>query len=236
MKYLDSPLTRAQILIVTDDVDTSLAWSRILQRHDLGVVVTSFDDISNVAAKIHAFSEILVDHRDTPDRALQVCRRLRGMSHQPLLLFTYETDERFHLEAYRLGVEECVKKPISGPLLAAKAQAWLRQAFQDDDSVQKLTANGFSLDPETRLFETADDSVKLSHLECRLLSVLIANRGQVMESGLLARRVWSMYPDPDPRLLKNLIYRLRNKIDRVSGGRQYIHSIAGIGYVFRVEG
>ena len=235
MNNLDSPLARTQILIVTDDVDTSFAWSRILQRDYAIVEVIGFDDIPNVAAKIHSFSEILVDHRDTPNRVLEVCRRLRGMSQHPLLLFTYETDERFHIEAYRLGVEECISKPIGGPLLVAKTKAWLRQAFQYGDSVQDLTVDGFRLDPETRIFGTDELSVKLSNLECRLMSILMANRGQVMESRHLARRVWSMYSDPDPQMLKNLVYRLRHKVEPVVGGRQYIESVVGIGYVLRSE-
>ena len=159
------------------------------------------------------------------------------MSPQPLLLFTYEADERFHIEAYRLGVEECVGKPIGIPLFVAKTRAWLRQVYQyqHGEAAQTLSANGFYLDPETSMFGTHEERVKLSNLECRLMSVLMVNRGQVVETGLLARRVWSMYSNPDPRMLKNLVYRLRQKVERVSGGRQYIQSVAGTGYLFQTD-
>ena len=234
-KKVDSVLPRSQILIVTDDADASRAWARVLSRYDLDAVVTSYDGLPSILSRISSFREVLVDHHEDPAGALQVCQRLRSMTQQPLLLFTYETDERYHIEAYRLGVEECVVKPIGIPLLVAKTRAWLRQGFQQEDAVQELAVHSLYLDPETRIFRTLENSVKLSNLECRLLSILMANRGQVMETGLLAKRVWSMYSEPDPRLLKNLVYRLRHKLGPVSDGHEYIESVAGIGYVFRAE-
>ena len=229
----DSVLGRARVLILTDDADASRAWTFVLGRYDIEAKVISYDGLATASTKIGSFHEILVDHYDDPDSALQICRRLRDMTQQPLLLFTYETDERFHLEAYRLGVEECVAKPIGIPLFVAKTRAWLRQVSQQEEPKRTLAANGFVLDPESRVLEGADASVKLSNLECRLMAVFMANRGQVIESGLLTRRVWSMYGDPDPKMLKNLVYRLRHKISRVADGHECIESIDGIGYIFR---
>ena len=223
-----------RILILTDDADASRAWSHVLSRHDIEAEVSSYQGLSSLLPKIGAFHEIIVDHYDDAETALSICKRVRGLTQQPLLLFTYETDERYYIEAYRLGVEECIGKPVGIPLFVAKSRAWLRQVFQyqHEELAQPLTANGFFLDPETNMFGTPEVSVKLSNLESKLMSALMVNRGQVLETGFLARRVWSMYSNPDPRLLKNLVYRLRNKVEHVSGGNQYIQSVVGTGYVF----
>ena len=223
-----------RVLILTDDGATSATWSHVLKRYSIEVQVRSYEQLSEIVPKINFFQEVLVDHFGDPDNALLVCKRIRGMTQQPLLLFTYETDERFHMEAYRSGVDECVQKPLGVPLFVAKTRAWLRQAgqYQPEDPVQNLNAHGFVLDTETSVLTMSEKSVKLSHLECRLLSVLMANRGQVMGSRLLVDRVWSMHSDPDPKLLKNLVYRLRHKMDCVSDGHQYIRSVSGIGYIF----
>ena len=224
----------ARVLILADSVATSATWLHALKQENIEAEVRSYDWLSDIVPEIDSFQGVLVDHFGDPDSALQVCQRIRGMTQQPLLLFTYETDERFHLEPYRAGVEECVQKPIGIPLLVAKTRAWLRQAcqYQREGPVQNLTGYGFSLDTETSVLTMSENSAKLSHLECRLMSVLMANQGQVMESQLLVDRVWSMHSDPDPQLLKNLVYRLRQKLDRISDGRQYVHSVSGIGYVF----
>ncbi len=222
------------VLILTDDGATSATWSRALKRYNIEVQAKSYERLSEIVPKINFFQEVLVDHFGGQDSALLVCKRIRGMTQQPLLLLTDVADERFHIEAYRSGVDECIQKPIGIPLFVAKARAWLRQAgqYQPEDPVQNLNAHGFFLNTETSVLTMSEKSVKLSHLECQLMSVLMANRGQVIETQLLADRVWSMHSNPDPQLLKNLIYRLRQKIDCVSDGRQYIRSVFGIGYIF----
>ena len=142
-------------------------------------------------------------------------RHIRANSVQPLLFFTYETDERFHLNAYELGVEECIAKPIGIPLFLAKVHAWLHRAAIQNAPNTILCVSRFQIDPERRLVTTPDEvTIKLSNLECRLLYVLMANRGRILESQLLVDRIWSEYQDVDSQLVKNLIYRLRRKIDR----------------------
>ena len=226
---------RARVLILTDDGDASRAWAHVLSRYDIETVVNSYDDLPKVGRQINSFHETLVDHYDDPSDALEICNKLRTMSHQPLLLFAYETDERFHLSAYRIGIEEYVAKPISIPLFVAKTRAWLRQATQSAESTHLVQANGFVLDPESRLLNHDEATVKLSVLEYRLMSLLMTNQGQILELGLLTQRVWAMYPHPDPKMLKNLVYRLRHKLQRISPCREYIESIEGIGYRFHAR-
>lgn len=232
LKELPSPRDIARILILTDDMDAARAWIHVLNRHQIEAVVLDYNALARAFVELPGYHEVIIDHYEDAQVALDICRQLRPKSHQPLLLFSYESDERFLLEAYRVGVEECVAKPIGIPLFVAKARAWLRQAAQFQMASTKLRAGNLFLDPETRIFETPQTQVKLSDLECRLMSVFMANRGQVLETNLLVERVWSMYSEPDPRMLKNLVYRLRNKLDRASNGAEYIQSVTGIGYVF----
>ncbi len=205
-----------------------------MNRYDIDVTVTDYSGLSKFVPEIGTFRIMLVDHYQDPQSALEICEKLRMLTQYPILLFTYETDERYHIEAYRLGVEECVRKPIGIPLFVAKARSWLRRVFQDESPHGRLSSSSLHLDPQTRILENENgETVRLSNLECRLMTIFISNPGQILESKLLTDRVWSMYSDPDPYMLKNLVYRLRNKIQRVSVEGQHIERVAGIGYVFR---
>lgn len=227
----------ARVLILTDDADASNEWSRVLKRHDIKAEVMGYDGIQNIKTTAHTYHEIIIDHCDESDLALHVCGTMYSMFQQPLLLLTHETNERFHMEAYRRGVVECAKKPIGIPLFVAKAQARLRRAhrYEQPEVVETLTTDGFYLDTEAKIFGTFESSVRLSDLECRLLSILMENRKKVVESDRLVRRVWFMHSDPSPRLLRNLVHRLRHKTERVSDGRQLIWCVAGVGYVFKAD-
>ena len=233
MKAISS---RAQVLILTDDSDASRAWSHVLSRYDIDVTVTDYSGLPKFVSEIGTFRELLVDHYQDAQSALEICQKLRTLTQHPILLFTYETDERYHIQAYRLGVEECVRKPIGIPLFVAKTRSWLRRVIQDESPHGRLSSSNLYLDPQTRILENEDgETVRLSNLECRLMTVFMTNPGQVLESNLLTDRVWSMYSDPDPQMLKNLVYRLRNKIQSVSVERQHIERVSGIGYVFQID-
>jgi DNA-binding response OmpR family regulator len=76
-------------------------------------------------------------------------------------------------------------------------------------------------------------AVKLTNLEFRLLHLLMAHPGQVLEAGVIIDRVWG-YPDTgDSVLLKNLVYRLRQKVEPEPGEPRYIGTVAGVGYAFQ---
>ena len=226
---------RTKVLISSDSVDAAKAWSSVLHRYDIEVDVLGYDRVQRGSTQISPYHEVVIDHYGDADVALKICETLRSRTTQPLLLCTYEYDERFQLEAYRFGVEEYIKKPIGIPLFVAKVRAWLRQACQLADTPRTLTANNLWLDQETRMLSTTDTSVRLSYLECRLMVELMAHRGQVIEADALTQRVWSMYNEQGPQALKNLVYRLRHKIERISGQQESIESVPGIGYMLQSD-
>jgi DNA-binding response OmpR family regulator len=87
------------------------------------------------------------------------------------------------------------------------------------------------LDPAWRTILTADGSaIKLSTLEFRLLHLLMINRGQVLPSDIIVDRVWGYGGEGDSTLLKNLVYRLRRKIEPDPRQPRYIQTVAGEGY------
>ena len=230
-----SRLLNGKVLILSDNADAARVWSYALSGRGIEPITREIDPISELPVDLDSFDLIIIDHYQGKTDILPVCQRVRTNSMQPILLFTYEADERYHLKAYEMGVEECVTKPVGIPLLLAKTQAWLNRATLQKTAGQELRVSSFRIDPDRRLLTTPEEkTIKLSNLECRLLYILMANRGQVLESGLLVDRIWSGYIDMDSRLVKNLIYRLRRKIERDPQHPQYIQTITGLGYVFRV--
>ena len=73
---------------------------------------------------------VLVDSRDKDSTVLNVCSDIRELSDQPLILVTYRDDEDYLLDAYDVGVSECVVRPVGSQLLDAKITSWLRWAYE----------------------------------------------------------------------------------------------------------
>jgi DNA-binding response OmpR family regulator len=228
-----SRILNGKVLILSDDGDAARVWSYALGRRGIEPVTRDINQGLDLHTDLSCYDLIMFDHYRAETDVFPMCRQIRANSECPLLLFTYEADERYHLKAYDLGIEECVTKPVGIPLLMAKILAWLNRASLLKATTQELRVSDFRIDPERRLLTTADNkTIKLSNLECRLLFILMANRDRVLESSLLVDHVWFGYTDMDARLIKNLIYRLRRKIESDPEQPKYIQTVAGLGYMF----
>ncbi|MEZ4718382.1 MAG: hypothetical protein R2851_20155 [Caldilineaceae bacterium] len=188
--------------ILTDDADAS-RMDLCIGRYDIEAKVIAYDGLVSISAKISSFHEILADHYDDPESAFCRSAVACDLTQQPLLLFTMRLTNGF-IGGVSAGVEECVAKPIGIPLFVAKTQRpGCARVSQQDGFQAHIGHNGFVLDPESRVLEGADAAVKLSNLECRLMAVFMATiAARSSKRVMLTRRVWSMYGDPDPKMLK----------------------------------
>jgi DNA-binding response OmpR family regulator len=74
--------------------------------------------------------------------------------------------------------------------------------------------------------------IRLTNLEFRLLHFLMLNEGKVVDSGLIVERVWGRSNQGDSALLKNVMYRLRRKIEPEPAHPHYLQTLSGEGYLF----
>jgi DNA-binding response OmpR family regulator len=227
-----SQLMGTRVLLVSDEPDSGRIWAFALQQMGLEVVLTSRSQGALEEWATAGFDLLIVDVHTPKLDGIDLCRQIRAEAVNPILLFSPRDNEAHILEAYRAGVDECVVKPVSPALFLAKVRAWLRRSWTVPvGALDCLQAGALRLDPTRREVLTADGStVKLSALEFRLLHLLICNQGQVLPSDLIIDRVWSQAGGGDNTMLKNLVYRLRRKIEPDPGQPCYIQTVAGEGY------
>ena len=82
-----------------------------------------------------------------------------------------------------------------------------------------------------------DDSepIHLTNLEFRVLYHLLSRRDHIMTTEELCQRIWLDRHSGDSKALKNVVYRLRKKIEVNSHAPQYLCTVAGVGYKFVVR-
>lgn len=249
---------QAEVLIIADDIASGRVWADGLRHHSVQSRIIQAEQATKSFAASNHYHLVVIDSHNNGQEALSFCRHIRPKCDKPILLLTYESDDRYHMQAYDAGVDECIAKPISVLLFLAKASAWLRHGMAErvEAGVEAglVYANGsangavvsgrharhsvvdhagLTVDQRNRLLTTPDGrSIKLSVLECKLLSILVANRGRVLSTDYLLSRVWGQYVDADRRLLTNLVYRLRHKLETEPLRLKNIRTVEGVGYVF----
>jgi DNA-binding response OmpR family regulator len=164
---------------------------------------------------------------DTDGFAL--CRQMRRDADTPIVMLTVRGDDDDVIHGLQLGADDYVQKPFSPRQLLARIQAVLRRAGKAmAPSVRR--AGNLSLDVNRRLAEIGPDRVvPLTTLEVRLLDYLMLNAGHVLTSDSIMNHVWGA-EGADRDMLRQLVYRLRRKIETDPANPRFIETVPGLGY------
>jgi DNA-binding response OmpR family regulator len=142
----------------------------------------------------------------------QVCEAIRARSRVPVMMLTVRGEEEDLVRALGLGADDYLNKPFSPRTLVARIRALLRRAGMENTA--PVAAGRISLDlSEHTVRIGAGDAVRLTKLELRLLQMLLANAGHTVSSDRLLVQVWGHRSGGDRQLLKQLVHRLRHKIE-----------------------
>jgi DNA-binding response OmpR family regulator len=219
----DQPLTfdRAnavhvpKVFVVCDRSDTAPVWGYILRQRGLTVILeTSLEKaVDRWSTEMPDLIVIDIDvaHQDP----MELYKKFREVSVAPVLLFLPTHHETQILEAYAAGVDEVVVKPISPAIFRAKIMAWVRRGWTVPlAGLSLVKAGSHRLDPARRCMINPDGlEIKLTNLEFRLLLLLMSRPAHVFSVDDIIQSIWGGYGNGDQVLLKNVVYRLRRKIE-----------------------
>ena len=218
-----------KILIVEDDLALSDVLSFTLRRAGFEIVA-AHDGLAAVSTWKEARSDLVVLDLNLPKLdGLAVCRQIRSQGDCPIIILSVRGQDEDVVKGLEEGADDYMVKPFSPTQLVARIRAVLRRAGMAP-TPGSLQLPAFSLDrARLEVQRPGQPPVRLTPLETRLLETLILNAGQVLSSDALIDAVWG--PDGGDRtMLKQLVYRLRAKIEPDPAEPTYIETVPGVGY------
>jgi len=166
---------------------------------------------------------------------LTVCRRIRAQSDTPILILSVRDDEEDIVTGLQLGADDYIVKPFSPRQLVARVEAVLRRSSALSAPAGPITAGMITLDPSrNELYWGERSAMHLTRLESRLLEVLMRNRNHVIPTDTLIGYVWGPLGG-DRIMLKQLIYRLRRKLEEVFADSVVLDTVSGVGYTLKLK-
>lgn len=216
-------------LIVEDDLALSDVLAFTL-RHAGFEVVATHDGLDALEAWREENPDVIILDLNLPGLdGLAVCRRIRAESQIPIIILTVRGEESEVVNGLELGADDYVVKPFSPRELVARVQAVLRRAGKASSSGM-LSAAGLTLDrSRNELHRAGEPPVRLTPLEASLLETLMLNAGRVLTGDTLVDAVWGM-EGGDRTMLKQLVYRLRAKVEPDPTNPIYVETVPGVGY------
>jgi DNA-binding response OmpR family regulator len=217
------------ILIVEDDLSLSDVLSFTLRRAGF-VVATAFDGLEALNQWRALQPELIILDLNLPKLdGIGVCKEIRASAGTPILILSVRNSDEAVVQGLDAGADDYVIKPFSPNQLIARVRALLRRAGTAAMPGQ-LTSGRLALDRSRSEFVNGDGvTVRLTGLELRLMETLFLHAGQVLTADALIGAVWGI-DGGDRAMLKQLVYRLRIKLEAEAPGAIQIEAVPGIGY------
>lgn len=169
------------------------------------------------------------------ENGFDVCRTIREISDVPIILLTVRSEENDVIRGLNLGADDYVLKPFSPRQLVARVESVLRRVT--GKSARKdapYRYKDLEFNPLLRTFVRPKmEPVVLTRLEARLLDVLMLNVGQVLPAENLITRIWGQDMG-SMEMLRQLVHRLRSKIEMDPAEPILIKNLPGVGYGFGI--
>jgi len=204
-----------KVFVVCDQRDTAPVWGYILRQQGLIVILETSVEMAIDRWSAENPELVVIDIDAAHQDRMDLYQKFREVSVAPLLLFLPTHHETQILEAYAAGVDEVVVKPISPAIFLAKILAWVRRSWTVPvGGLSLVKAGRHRLDPARRcMINPQGLEIKLTNLEFRLLLLLMSRPGIVFSIDDIVQSTWGGYGSGDQILLKNVVYRLRKKIE-----------------------
>ena len=218
-----------KILIVEDDATLADVIAFTLRREGFHVLQALDGELAIQRWMEDDPDLILLDINLPKMDGFEVCKKIRKKSNTPIIMLTVRSEEDDILHGLGIGADDYITKPFSPRQLVARTQAVLRRADRIH-TPSIFNIGDLKFDQDRREVQVGSrDPVQLTQLESKLLEVLIRNAGHVLTTNQIIEHVWGA-EGADRDMLRQLIHRLRGKIEPDPSTPSFIETVPGLGY------
>jgi len=214
-----------RVLVVEDHTELAAAIAVGLRREGMAVDI-ALDGVEALRRTKRGSYDVVVLDRDLPRvHGDDVCRSIvaRGGEPRVLMLTAADTIEN-RVDGLGLGADDYLPKPFAFAELVARIRALARRG--SSVLAPTLSWGDLRLDTVHRVATRAGRRLELSGKELAVLELLIAANGAPISRAELLQRGWDAYVDPDGKVVKVTVSRLRRKL----GDPPVIETVARAGY------
>lgn len=228
----------SRILIVEDEVDIANLEKDYLELSDFEVEIENDGVAGLQRALSEEFDLFILDLMLPGIDGFEICKEIREKKNTPILMVSAKKDDIDKIRGLGLGADDYVTKPFSPSELVARVKAHLARYERligsniiENDMVE---IRGIKIDKTARRVWVNGEEKQFTTKEFDLLCFLAENPNHVFTKEELFKEVWDMESIGDIATVTVHIKKIREKIEMDSAKPQYIETIWGVGYRFKL--
>lgn len=228
----------ANILIIEDEVAIAELEKDYLELSDFQVTMVNEGRKGLTEALSGDYQLIILDLMLPGMDGFEICKQIREEKDIPILMVSAKKEDIDKIRGLGLGADDYMTKPFSPSELVARVKAHLaryeRLVRNHGKENEVIEIRGMKIDKTARRVYVNDEEKILTTKEFDLLSFLAAHPDRVFTKDELFREIWDMESFGDIATVTVHIKKIREKIEEDTAKPQYIETIWGKGYRFKV--
>lgn len=228
----------SRILIVEDEIAIAELEKDYLELSGFEVEVEN-DGMTGLArALAEEFDLFILDLMLPGIDGFEICKQIREKKNTPILMVSAKKDDIDKIRGLGLGADDYVTKPFSPSELVARVKAHMSRynrligsSVVENDTIE---IRGIKIDKTARRVWINDEEKQFTTKEFDLLTFLAENPNHVYTKEELFREIWDMESIGDIATVTVHIKKIREKIEMDTSKPQYIETIWGVGYRFKL--
>lgn len=228
----------SRILIVEDEVAIADLEKDYLELSGFEVEIEN-DGTKGLERALHEeFDLFILDLMLPGVDGFEICKKIRETKNTPILMVSAKKDDIDKIRGLGLGADDYVTKPFSPSELVARVKAHLaryeRLIGSNMPQNDIIEIRGIKIDKTARRVWVNGEEKQFTTKEFDLLTFLAENPNHVFTKEELFRKIWDMEAIGDIATVTVHIKKIREKIEMNTNKPQYIETIWGVGYRFKL--
>ncbi|WP_314591063.1 response regulator transcription factor [Paenibacillus terrigena] len=226
-----------KILIVEDEKIIAELERDYLEANGFNVDIATDGESGLKLGMSGEYDLIILDLMLPRINGFDVCRQIREKHNVPILMVTAKKEDIDVIRGLGLGADDYITKPFKPGELVARVKAHLaryERLIGSKENKEEIRIHGLLIDYGSRRVFVHDQEVILTTKEFDLLYFLAVNPNRVFSKDQLFEKLWGMDALGDSQTVTVHIRKLREKIEIDASKAQYIETIWGAGYRFRL--
>lgn len=228
----------SKILIIEDELAIAELEKDYLELSGFDVEVETSGDVGLTKALEEDYNLIILDLMLPNVDGFEICKRIREVKNIPIIMVSAKRDDIDKIRGLGLGADDYMTKPFSPSELVARVKAHLARyerligsGIRENETIE---IRGLKIDKTARrVFLNGEEKI-FTTKEFDLLTFLAENPNRVFTKEELFREIWDMESVGDIATVTVHIKKIREKIEYDTSKPQYIETIWGVGYRFKV--
>lgn len=228
----------SKILIVEDEVSIAELEKDYLELSGFEVDMEHSGDTGLERALKNEYNLVILDLMLPGIDGFEICRRIREQKNIPVLMVSAKKEDIDKIRGLGMGADDYITKPFSPSELVARVKAHLARYERLIGSAAKtneiIEIRGLKIDKTARRVYVNGEEKAFTTKEFDLLTFLAENPNHVFKKEELFNKIWDMESLGDIATVTVHIKKIREKIEFNTSKPQYIETIWGVGYRFKV--